>query len=246
MSKSVSPERDELLTTVHVWQVCPDDVAGEVLDRGLAWLTAEQIARRDKLATDHLRHSFLAARVLCRVVLSRYTGVETSVWSFAAGDHGKPGIAGPAGFESLRFNLTHTEGLVACAVSRAGDVGVDAEEISRAVDFAQVARHFLSAAEQEQLAALPADQRAARFFALWVLKEAYLKGRGTGLWQSLNRFAIEWGADGNPLPLEDWQLTLHQPSARHVAGVAVRAQLGAGPIAIRWFQAAELLDACVG
>ena len=39
MSKSASPEGDELLTTAHVWQGCPDHLAGEALEKRLACLT---------------------------------------------------------------------------------------------------------------------------------------------------------------------------------------------------------------
>ena len=78
--------------------------------------------------TERQRHDYLTARVLCRATLSRYAPVHPSEWKFEKGAYGKPRIAAPAGFESLHFNLTHTEGLMIFLVSRAGEVGIDAEK----------------------------------------------------------------------------------------------------------------------
>jgi 4'-phosphopantetheinyl transferase len=177
--------------------------------------------------------------------LSRYTGVAPVDWKFVKSAHGKPSIAEPAEFSSLQFNLTRTDGLIVCLVSRAGEVGVDAEETSRPVDIAQVARHFFSAKEQASLAACAPERRGKRFFEQWVLKEAYLKGRGTGLSETPPMLTIELGNDGRPMPVDDWQLALHDPSPQHVAATAIRARRGAPAIPISWFDALGLINARV-
>ena len=149
----------------------------------------------------------------------------------------KPKIIGPADFKSLRFNLAHTSGLVICLVSRAGEVGVDAEETSRLVDIAQVARHFLSRREQACLENLPAHLRIARFFKQWVLREAYLKGIGKGIAHAPERFTVRLGENDQPLPIRNWQFFLCRPSAKHVAAAAVRQRRGAAPVSVRWLKA---------
>ena len=204
MPSSEPSEWDELSAVAHAWHLDPDNAMAELLRRrSLEWLDAAEHARLDRLASERLRIAPLTARGLLRVVLSHSTGIEPAAWTFVAGVHGKPAIARPAGFESLHFNLTHTGALVVCAASRLGEIGVDAEETSRTVDIDQVAKHFFSLAEQQWLADLPVERRTAGFFEQWVLKEAYLKGRGTGLARSPEGFTIGRGDDGQPIALRE-------------------------------------------
>src|SRR5579872_1485640 len=100
----------------------------------LGWLSGEEIQHLGKLTREPVQQEYLATRMLCRAVLSRYAAVEPGEWRFGAGKYGKPRIVGPRGFASLRFNLTHTKGMIICLITRAGDVGVDVEETSRVVD----------------------------------------------------------------------------------------------------------------
>ncbi len=119
---------------------------------------------------------------------------------------------------------------------------MDAEEISRRVEFDRVAKHFFSKTERASLAKLPRVRRRLRFFELWVLKEAYLKGRGDGLMREPDQFTVEIGDDGRALPLGKWQMTLHRPSRRHVAAVVVRSKK---IVPIRWNDAKGLFEAGV-
>jgi 4'-phosphopantetheinyl transferase len=225
-----------LLNVAHAWRVYPDDLPPRALARRcLAWLAPQERALHQKFKTPELRHLYLVSRALCRCVLSKYTGVDPADWKFTAGKFGKPAIAAPAAFRDLRFNLTHTAGLVICIVTRAGEVGVDAEEISPRVDIEQVARHFFSKPERAALAGLPSRQRSKRFFEQWVLKEAYLKGRGKGLFVSPEKITIKFDAKGRPLPIGNWQLALHRVGPKHVAATAVRPKGRTEPIPIIWF-----------
>lgn len=178
---------------------------------------------------------------LVPAVLTRYTGVDLAAWRFGRGPHGKPKIMGPARFKSLRYNVSHTRGLVLCAVSLAGDIGVDVENTTRRVDVEQFARHFFSRSEQERLAALPERRRTARFFEQWVLREAYLKGTGKGLAAASERFTVKVDRYNRPRPPGNWHLYLRRPSTNHVAAVAVRLPSSRTSIPIRWLDADKLL-----
>ncbi|HEX4052971.1 MAG TPA: 4'-phosphopantetheinyl transferase superfamily protein [Tepidisphaeraceae bacterium] len=246
MQPPATLEWDGLVTAVHGWQSFLDHLPTESLERKcLSWLSPAERIRHKQFKTEKLRQLYLATRTLCRMTLSRYTGVSPAAWKFVKAAHGKPRIAGPAKFKSLRFNLTHTDGLVICVVTRAGEIGVDAEQTSRSVDIPQVVRHFFSAAEQAIFADLPRKQRTTWFLRQWVLKEAYLKGRGMGLALSPDRFTIELDDNGQPLPLGNWRFALHRPSPRHVAAAAIRRQRGAAPVSFNWFVADDLLEACI-
>jgi 4'-phosphopantetheinyl transferase len=229
---------DALATEAHAWMLRTDGAATQ----WLRWLATDERGHLGRIKSELLRREYLATRALCRAVLSRYAEVDPADWRFRAGRNGKPRIAGPNGFASLRFNLTHTRGLVICLVTRTGEVGVDAEETSRGVEFDRVAKHFFSKMEQASLAKLPRARRKLRFFELWVLKEAYLKGRGDGLLREPDQFTVKIGDDLRPLPLGNWQFTLHRPSRRHVAAAAVRSEKA---VPIKWIDAKGLFKAGV-
>jgi 4'-phosphopantetheinyl transferase len=226
---------ESLRSSADAWQCIPEGFSFQALrDRCSSWLPAEELRDGEERTTIHLRHDYLMARLLCRAVLSSYTGVDPRNWSFRTGVFGKPYVAQPREFRSIHFSLTRTRGLLVCLVSRVGEVGVDAEETSTPVDVCRIAKHFLSPAEQAQLSSLTAQQRNTRFFEQWVLREAYVKGTGRGLAHSPERITIEFGEDGRPLPIDDWQFSLHHPSTRHVAATAVRAGCGTPTVPIRW------------
>jgi 4'-phosphopantetheinyl transferase len=235
LASNRSLEWDALLTAAHAWQFRPNELRTAAMrDQGLSWLSADERARYEQFLTDRTREDYLAARVLCRTTLSRYTGVEPSRWRFGEGLHGKPTLVEPVHFKSLRFNLTHTDDLVICIVTRTGEVGVDAEDTSQTVDVSLVARHFLSRRQQARLASLPPHERAARFFELWVLKEAYVKAIGKGLAYAPERLTVEQDDDGQPVAIGNCRFSLYRPSSNHVAAAAVLPRDCVAPVSIDW------------
>ncbi len=177
-----------------------------------------------------------AARALARSALSRYAPVAPGRWTFRSGAHGKPEVEGPALDPPLQFNVSHTEGLVACLVACAREVGVDVEFLGRRSDIPLLARRCLSAAEQRALWALPAEAQPQRFLVHWTLKEAYLKARGIGIGLPLREitlladdeparpagppthFALGPGVGDTP---ERWQLGRFPLTAQHVGAFAI-------------------------
>jgi phosphopantetheinyl transferase len=230
-----------LLTSVHAWQMHPSACHGpQVRDRCLSLLSADERGYYyEKLQTDRTRENYLAARVLCRQTLSRYAPCDPSDWRFGKGPHDKPTLLKPAGFMSLRFNIAHTNDLVICAVTRAGDVGVDAEDTTQAVDVSLVARHFLSQREQDRLAALAPQELAASFFEQWVLKEAYVKATGKGLAATSERLTIERREDGHPIAIEGCQFSTYRPTPNHVAAMSVLLRERAHSVCFEWLIAGD-------
>lgn len=153
-------------------------------------LGSDERAALDRLHFWHHRRDYAVAHDLLRRSLSRYAPVRPEAWTFSRTAFGKPYL--PDG--ELCFNLSHTSGLVACAVTRAISVGIDVERIDPAIDCESVARHLFSAAEMTALTTCRADRRT-RFFELWTLKEALLKAVGVGLAQPLR--TVSFGLDGH-------------------------------------------------
>ncbi len=201
---------------VHVWLCEPEAIRDPaVLATYAAWMTPDEAQRQARFMFERHRHQFLIARALVRSTLSHYADIAPDAWRFDVNPWGRPDIATHHGLGDLRFNLSHTDGLVAVAVAR-GELGVDVEDTHRRSHPEQVAEHFFAPAEVAGLQALPPGQRPARFFDLWTLKEAYIKARGQGLALSLQGFAFDLrGVTPLELPLasaavgarDGWQYT---------------------------------------
>ncbi len=225
---------EALSDAVHVWLCRVDqtlDPAG--LARCAAVLDASETARWQRYHFERDRHLFLVAHGLLRLTLSRYADVPPERWRFSLGVHGRPELAEPLAGSvvpaDLRFNLSHTHGLVAVLVNRSLDCGVDVEVVGREVDVPSLARHSFHAAECADVMAQLPSERQARFFAYWTLKEAYIKARGMGLALPLSAFAMQLGEPVSVAfepPLEDdpahWQFQLLRPTAEHQLALAIK------------------------
>ena len=231
------PELRDLRDEVHVWtsELCKD-LSPEDIERFESWLSSEETVRYRRYLRKQDRNLFLVAHALLRHTLSRYANEAPAVWRFETGEHGRPEIAGPFAELGLRFNISHSPGLVAVLISDGVDAGVDVELLGRVADPAAVARSVFSDAEVRALEGLEPDDFQARFYELWTLGEAYIKARGLGLKIPLREFTFSVGRDcGVRIEFEEaiqddatqWQFRLWQPGERHQGAVALRR--GAGP-----------------
>ncbi len=223
-----------LADEAHLWLVrLRESIPPEVERRWRALLSPEEEAANLRFRVETARRQNLAARALVRTTLSRYADVAPRRWRFRAGSEGRPEIAGPAGAPPLRFNLSHTRGLVACVVTLELDAGVDVERPARRLkDPLALARHGFAPAEQRALARLDGGARRELFYHLWTLKEAYVKARGSGfLALPASRVACEIAPDGvigmsfdGELEDrdEDWQMALLAATGEHRLAVAIR------------------------
>lgn len=231
---------------VHVHLVDSDAIDPDALAAArLAWLSTDERERYERYIPARSRHEYLVTRVLCRTLLARHLGVEPAALAFVLGPYGKPELRDPtlpAGVP-LRFNLSNTNGLVACAITRGRDVGVDVEHLNRRTETLSVADRFFSAQETAALFALPASAQRQRFFELWTLKEAYIKARGLGLAIPLGSFSFSLQQGGHPLigfdaSLTDdpssWWFEQSFPSEAHAMALAVR-EPGGTPLSSRLF-----------
>jgi 4'-phosphopantetheinyl transferase len=166
---------------VQVWIAREQQLAGDHYE---SVLSDDERLRWQRLRMPADRNRFLQARMLVRSVLGAVLGIEPAVVAFTAGPHGKPQLA-TGGWQ---FNLSHTRGLLVLAVSRERAVGVDVEAIDRRVEMLALSKRFFAAQEHDALLDLDGDAQRERFFALWTLKEAWLKARGLGLRVPLDDF----------------------------------------------------------
>ncbi len=214
---------------IDLWYA-PQAVADDrrLLDRYAGLITVDEAARHGRFVFEKDRDQFLQARGLVRCVLSRYADVPPADWRFRQNDFGKPAIDGPAAPPGLAFNLSHTQGLVVCAVAKARSVGVDVEAIDRSVEHLTIAERFFAEPECRYLRRAAAAERGRTFFRIWTLKEAYIKAQGRGLSIPLGSFAVV-PTDDRPPSLElldgasgdasEWQFAQLEMAWQFVIGI---------------------------
>lgn len=176
---------------VHLWLLQPDEVDLALCAEYTNLLSAVERDQQQRFYFERHRRQYALTRALVRTVLSQYAEVLPGAWRFVKNRYGKPQIAEPGPYSRLRFNLSHTEGMIACAVTTAGEIGVDVESEEKAVQLDSIADSYLSADEAASLADLPGSARLRRLVEYWTLKEAYVKALGKGLSLSLKNCVFE-------------------------------------------------------
>src|SRR6266550_7104281 len=111
--------------------------------------------------------------------------VEPVTLAFGYHPRGKPFLAQSAFNSDLRFNLSHSGLIVAIALARGREVGVDLESVYRLDDWSLLAERIFSSRELCELRAVPAAKQREAFFNGWTRKEAYLKATSEGLTDDL-------------------------------------------------------------
>jgi 4'-phosphopantetheinyl transferase len=222
---------------VHVWHLCADRLPDQQVGAGLHTLLSPE--EQDRMACyrhDADRTLYLLSRGLMRSVLASYLGCACRDVRFTANDFGKPILhadccpfANARSSEKLHFNLTHSRGAVALAVSNGREVGIDIEKRGRSVEFLPLAERFFSASEANHLKGLPTEKLGEAFFAIWTLKEAFVKGIGRGLSFPLDAFCFDLEGDRflrfRPLAdfvSPDWHFQQFDLGERHCGAVAVQ------------------------
>ncbi|HDI3021939.1 TPA: 4'-phosphopantetheinyl transferase AcpT [Cronobacter turicensis] len=122
--------------------------------------------------------------------------------------HGKPFLPHRP---ELAFNLSHSDGVVALALSDAGAVGCDIERVRPRRSWPSLARAIFSEEEQAMLSALPEEARLPAFWQCWTRREALLKQRGGAVWELLQAPAILTPPEGvflSDCRVEDLQIAV--------------------------------------
>jgi 4'-phosphopantetheinyl transferase len=174
-------------------------------------------ASRFHFAAD--RRQYIAAHALVRSMLASYTGERPDTLQFWRAAGGRPELAQNT---DLRFNLSRTRTLVACALARVDPVGLDIESFDHAEAGPEIAQSCFTQTEIELVRKLGHDG----FLRLWTLKEAFLKATGDGLSRPLNSFSFSLdpiridngGANGG------WHFAQLCPLANHWLAVALHSR----------------------
>lgn len=243
---------------LNMMYLLPDDVhffftmieeAGDpdLLARCRLVISEEEKAKADRYLFEKDRRICVVTRALLRFVLSACTGREPESFEFCENAHGKPALKQALVRMPVEFNLSHSGGAAACALTLGRDIGVDIENLERAVDL-KVAERFFTRDEAAYVRKMPPESRPAAFFDLWTLKESYIKARGTGLSIGLDQFgfqidrgiSVRFEPSLNDSP-DAWTFFRFSPVRNYRAAVAVRAPAGTA-CRLRVFQCIPFIE----
>jgi 4'-phosphopantetheinyl transferase len=224
---------------VHIWNLLADGIPPTLLDDLGSMLSSDEKTRAVVFRHERDRVLFVLSRVLLRTVLASYLDCGIGDIRLIANEFGKPVLAttpparaggslGTEGSLGLHFNLTHSRGAVALAVGKR-EVGVDVEERRRKVEYLALAERFFAPSEWRYLQTLADDDVPPAFFAIWTLKEAFVKGIGRGLSFPLDAFCFDLAGDRllrfRPLAdfvAPDWHFQQFKVGDHHCGAVAVQ------------------------
>lgn len=211
---------------IDVWTICLADAANQrqMLEALLSPAERERL-RRFRQEDD--RNRFTAGRGILRVLAAQYRRRGTDEIEVCLEPGGKPTLSLDPDENPLHFNISHSAEIVAIAFART-PVGIDAEKIRSDVDWREIAGHFFSASELQQILDLPSAHQRLEFFRRWTRKEALAKAAGTGLQVPLAELRSA-SANGEPETIHDCKDSLYtvcdfEPASGYAGAVACAAR----------------------
>lgn len=240
-------------TQLDFWFIQPEKVPDNLLPQYRQLINAEELTRihRYRFAKD--QRNALITRAFIRCILAKYLNTPATKLSFGKNKHDKPFLLNNP--QELTFNLSHTDGLIACAIHQGANIGCDVENSERNNDVLSIANRYFSTQEVTKLFSLPRNKQQAAFFHYWTLKEAYIKACGQGLAISLQDFsfhlehleqdinqdiAISFAQHRNDRP-EHWQHWLFKPNNQHTAAISLNRR-NTENINLRYFEYVPLTE----
>lgn len=213
-SKSTKTNISLILCSVNL-------TSGGIISTLLSGLSPEERQRAERFVCPQALHLFTVSHAALHRAL-RQAGLNR--YSIACTAQGKPYLVE---YPTLHFNLSHTEGLIAVAVSPGHPVGVDVERLATPQTYRELAPRVMTPAECAYMAVQKRPED--RFTQLWSAKEAVMKATGlgfglppreielTGQEPTLSRLPAAHG------PVQNWQLRSHRLPG-HWLALASRAE----------------------
>jgi len=228
---------------ILIWYIEPESIQDPTrLSRFFEWLSPDERAQHGRFRFTQHKHTYLVSHALVRLALSHLTEVDPAKFSFTTNAYGKPFITTPIQHQTLHFNLSHTEGLAAIAISRHTALGIDVENKDRQILTQSIAEQFFAPEECHAVAQASEHERSTKMLEFWTLKESYIKAVGMGLSIALDSFAFKLATaqqaacllrlDAQAEELSAWRFWQGQPTENHLMALAFKPE-HANPVRVK-------------
>lgn len=162
----------------------------EELDRDQFKILLEKVDgnKRAKINRYHFYHDSVRSLIgdlLVRYCINFLYHINNDDIAFEYSTYGKPLLKN---FKEIYFNISHSGCWIVCGVGDM-DIGIDVECI-KDINL-EIADRFFNEKETRYLESLKKEDKLRQFYKIWTMKEAYIKGRGKGLFIPLESFCVK-------------------------------------------------------
>ena len=227
------------LVEVDVW-IWPLSLEAHATAHLAALLSVEERERAARFLAATDGAEYIAGRGRMREILATYAALPPQALQFAYGAAGKPVLVGDG--VKPQFNLSHSAGWAALAVTARHPIGIDIEAVRPIKE--EIAERFFSAGEALAIYELPGSEQTAAFFRCWTRKEAFVKAVGDGLSYPLAAFEVSIAAEDFPVvrtidgadaaELALWRLVNLEPALGLVGAIALKADASGDRISVNF------------
>ena len=147
----------------------------------LSYLTEEEIIKSKDYKSEIAKINYLVSRAILNLSLKGLLEKGINDLIVKRDKNNKPYLENTIG---LKFNISHTGGLVLLAFSKR-EVGIDVEKINFKFEFKDILENCFTRDEIINI-----DNNIISFHRYWTAKEAYLKCDGIGLIRNLKEIEI--------------------------------------------------------
>ena len=166
---------------MHVWMAQPQDIQDGQWPELASWLDAAELHCAQRFGHPADRQAYVLAHALRRLAVSGMLGMLPAELVFSSPAGRPPVLLNAPETPQIHFSHSRSRGLVACAVSGIGPVGIDVEVVDAGKADMRLLSRFMAMPGMPCSQAALAGDSAQRFFFYWTVLEAYWKARGCGL-----------------------------------------------------------------
>lgn len=177
------------LGEIHVWRA-DFDRERSFVQAVFELLSPDEKQKAEKYHFERDRNNFIIARGILRQLLGEYLCLAPDEIRFSYNRFGKPALNFGNKADVLRFNLSHSKGVVVYAFTQGQEVGIDIEHINNKFAIHPVAVNCFSPVEMSMLNTFSSNRQTAAFFTGWTRKEAYIKAVGKGVSLPLTEITV--------------------------------------------------------
>ncbi|WP_410211726.1 4'-phosphopantetheinyl transferase family protein [Aquirhabdus sp.] len=172
---------------IHLWLWKISDIS-PLVKNNFAALPLEVQHQANCMVSTHRKLTFECGQLLLRNLLSTYQQTPVADLSLIKTTHGKWIWQGQ--YPAIEFNISHSADYLAIAFSRTYALGIDIEHQRENINLRSLAKVSFSPCEWEYWQNTPPLQQLELFYAVWSLKEAYLKAIGIGLIKPMSSYCL--------------------------------------------------------
>lgn len=159
-----------------------DESADELYTMSVGFLLDAEIAVYQSFKNDRRRREWLATRILVKEMLGNYQGI----------DYDADGAPRLIGYDNINISVSHTEGMVAVAMSEKFRVGIDIERVTNRV--LRIKDKFLHSDEYD----VNDPNLLQLLYIQWCAKEAMYKACNVAHYDYQNTYTLPgFRFDGN-------------------------------------------------